>query len=594
MTNLRYAILASVVIASSILFPVIVLGGGLLVAISGKPLGAASNEHRRYFGGQQKDGRLWFVVHKTSGKLFDKSFKSCIGRLDLDTGEEQILDLRDIDPNLYLYAICWIDDELYFWSSAHGKAQNADDVIYKTDGTKFERVGIWNQSDTVSHSWPFPYEGMLSRIQETDEGDFSLTHLVQGEWQDGQKLDIPGFGVFWRRNQIQNRLALQVVPDRTDYHLFLRERNGIVLYHRGFPFLDETSKYASAIEPENSEPEVYGWMSIPDVRKYPDKFDIGGDDQGPFVFVHDMDQRSVWRVLGEKSAAPSRDSWPTNRTVEYYIVSGPEGYLLGLEKWNSMRCHRIAGNVIQPAHLLISGSLPAYGWRVLLAMGSVVSAWLLHLTILVWGTDRLGPKSRQTTYEFGTARAAVALTERRSIALGIDLMLLVLVVTLLTVLQLSLFRIHWSVPSFVDVCDWFFGLESGYWSYAMKEEESEIGRFQRLVFGSHATVFWEHRYWFIAIAFETFLIWSVRVYIQGRTGITPGKWLLGLRTNRDTLRPCGFARALLRDLMYWVDIPLLLTPLPAMLSIMLSQHRQRLGDRIAQTIVVDVRQQSHQ
>lgn len=49
---------------------------------------------------------------------------------------------------------------------------------------------------------------------------------------------------------------------------------------------------------------------------------------------------------------------------------------------------------------------------------------------------------------------------------------------------------------------------------------------------------------------------------------------------------CGFARALVRNLLYYVDLPLLLTPLPAAISLMFSDHRQRLGDRVADTIVV--------
>ena len=74
--------------------------------------------------------------------------------------------------------------------------------------------------------------------------------------------------------------------------------------------------------------------------------------------------------------------------------------------------------------------------------------------------------------------------------------------------------------------------------------------------------------------------------MEGRYGITPGKWLLGLRTVRTTLRPCGVARAIVRNVFYCFDLPLLLTPLPAAISLMFSDHRQRLGDRAADTIVV--------
>ena len=40
------------------------------------------------------------------------------------------------------------------------------------------------------------------------------------------------------------------------------------------------------------------------------------------------------------------------------------------------------------------------------------------------------------------------------------------------------------------------------------------------------------------------------------------------------------------QVLYWVDIPFLVTPIPAALSMMLSTYNQRLGDRIADTIVI--------
>ena len=81
--------------------------------------------------------------------------------------------------------------------------------------------------------------------------------------------------------------------------------------------------------------------------------------------------------------------------------------------------------------------------------------------------------------------------------------------------------------------------------------------------------------------------WTFKLFLEGRFGITPGKWLMDIRTVRSTLRPCGFARALVRDvLLYGIDFPYLLTPIPAVISLVLSDHRQRLGDRVADTVVI--------
>jgi hypothetical protein len=78
----------------------------------------------------------------------------------------------------------------------------------------------------------------------------------------------------------------------------------------------------------------------------------------------------------------------------------------------------------------------------------------------------------------------------------------------------------------------------------------------------------------------------IRWTVQARWGLTPGKWLMGLRTVRTSLRPCGFARSLLRELFMAFDAPLLLTPFPGITSMLSTDCRQRLGDLAADTIVV--------
>ena len=61
---------------------------------------------------------------------------------------------------------------------------------------------------------------------------------------------------------------------------------------------------------------------------------------------------------------------------------------------------------------------------------------------------------------------------------------------------------------------------------------------------------------------------------------------MGIRTLSADLRPCGLVGAITRIALRTVDFPLLLTPLPAAISLMLSDKQQRLGDRLARTVVV--------
>ncbi len=79
------------------------------------------------------------------------------------------------------------------------------------------------------------------------------------------------------------------------------------------------------------------------------------------------------------------------------------------------------------------------------------------------------------------------------------------------------------------------------------------------------------------------------VVVQGGWGITPGKWLCGLRTLRTTLRPCGLARSLVRELMLVAETFQFICWLPPMLSIALTNQRQRLGDLVGDTIVVEAK-----
>ena len=79
------------------------------------------------------------------------------------------------------------------------------------------------------------------------------------------------------------------------------------------------------------------------------------------------------------------------------------------------------------------------------------------------------------------------------------------------------------------------------------------------------------------------------VWMEAYTGMTPGKWLCGIRTVRTTLRPINFNQALLRTLLLWLDMPLLLWGVPGTTCLIRTERRQRLGDLASDTIVIDRR-----
>lgn len=80
--------------------------------------------------------------------------------------------------------------------------------------------------------------------------------------------------------------------------------------------------------------------------------------------------------------------------------------------------------------------------------------------------------------------------------------------------------------------------------------------------------------------------WLVIAWLEGFTGWTPGKLLLGLRVMRSkTGRVCGFGPSLVRNLLWIVDG--MCFAIVGFFVAMRSPGHRRLGDHAASTLVVD-------
>jgi uncharacterized RDD family membrane protein YckC len=80
------------------------------------------------------------------------------------------------------------------------------------------------------------------------------------------------------------------------------------------------------------------------------------------------------------------------------------------------------------------------------------------------------------------------------------------------------------------------------------------------------------------------LVLFVFAWLEGVKGRTPGKQLFGLRVIGLDGSPCGFGRALLRSVAGMVDG--FFHGLVGILLVALGPWQQRLGDRVARTLVV--------
>lgn len=85
------------------------------------------------------------------------------------------------------------------------------------------------------------------------------------------------------------------------------------------------------------------------------------------------------------------------------------------------------------------------------------------------------------------------------------------------------------------------------------------------------------------------LVWPivyflVVTFMEGRYGRGPGKWLLGLRVVRSDLKACGFWKALVRNILKIIDSEF--QGLVGILTMTFSNNRQRLGDLVADSLVI--------
>jgi uncharacterized RDD family membrane protein YckC len=75
--------------------------------------------------------------------------------------------------------------------------------------------------------------------------------------------------------------------------------------------------------------------------------------------------------------------------------------------------------------------------------------------------------------------------------------------------------------------------------------------------------------------------------LEGKWGWTPGKWVVGIRVLGADLKACGFGRALVRNLLKFVDG--FFNFMVGIMVVALSENWQRVGDMAARTVVIDVR-----
>ena len=195
----------------------------------------------------------------------------------------------------------------------------------------------------------------------------------------------------------------------------------------------------------------------------------------------------------------------------------------------------------------IGSGISFFKWFFLIGMTINLVPYVL-VVILVLIVSRLMINNRETAYQAPTGRAVFASLNKRAFASLID--------GAIALLPLGLWFVHVFSMDF----DRFFSDMPA----SMFKLWGQIGLYMLwiLFFG---------------------LIMS---YFEGKSGVTPGKWLFKIRVTNTDLNPCGFGRAVLRNLLGMVDA--FFGFMVGVILIAFTEKWQRLGDIAAGTIVIDI------
>ena len=201
-------------------------------------------------------------------------------------------------------------------------------------------------------------------------------------------------------------------------------------------------------------------------------------------------------------------------------------------------------------------------------------------TILLWSVAIAANRWTGTkTYSFGCDIVELASVSRRGIARSIDL-------------SATLFPMFLSIVCHPDFVVWWSRIHvrvltasNGQWKSWLEQKQSAY--YRRLTELLSPPIIW----WLFVLSV---LILLLQITWQARSGQTIGKRICDIRVLRKTLRPCGWARSLLREILLTVDGIFFFSWIPGILSMVLTQDSQRLGDRLSDTIVIRETPQSPQ
>ena len=558
-------------------------------------------EESRDFHGSVKNGELWFTTQKADKFPFTltPSLVHRVNRLNLQTGIISATDLQIV--NGFQPIPVWIGETLYVC---------AGQTIFEAADRSLTEL------PPVPMIWGclFEFDGIPTTIRTTTGGGFQLAHWTENQWTFGRKILLPDVERLWYHNFQRDRIELRpltsdhpsdktktlsgkllfVVKQGQQYHLMLTDSlQSFAAYRSGFEFADDNLDAVSALAPENAQHDVSGWEPVFPGHKDFQCVDMKCDLNGP-LFLSNYPRKRVVRRLpdgtwDEVELGKEKVRRNTNTSTIAASPREPNAYLITLDwGWSSAKVFQIEGKSIHPANFEVPGFKYAYFARCVRLLAELGIAWAVHIFVLAAGLKSIQQRTGLSQWEFGHQVAALASVRRRLFALVVDAGLIYVTVWLAWCSWRVCFFPSEPIGRSPSIDDFAGSLR--YFRYNLQAGGLEplriYGNFLNSPVGWLIYPFDPTSDFLGALVATLLMLFSAKILCEAFYGITPGKWLAGIRTVRSTLRPCGIGPAIIRNVLYPVDFPIFLTPIPAAFSLMLSDHRQRLGDRVADTVVI--------
>ncbi|WP_010588362.1 RDD family protein [Schlesneria paludicola] len=592
----RIAASAAFVLVSLVL-PLGIIGLTVASLVSGDATRTPEGEWKCYDGGVLDQGSLVFPVQRNLRGISNSTmgFEARIRRLDLKSGVESDTGVVVANQGINLQLV---NEELLVWTRQG---------IHRWDDSSLVKIADSHSCLRVRNH-PFLYDEHLTQVVEAEDGGFRLMHLIDDAWVKGLKIRLPETDCDWHEDpktgkaRLQSRapslplptggavpwIHLMVAQHAGKTHLLLNTiPNGLYAYRHGFEF--EDPECASAQAPANASVDVSGWEPVPLL--------VSGDRCAGIVC-----DRDGLLVASTKSLEPIRmirrtdvGHWQEVVAVEgvklrctpqLFVDAATEtAYVFDAYRpWSYAALYPIEQNSILPADPVWSLEVRKYLARWLALLAAVLVGWLVHLITLTCGTELLALRRPENGYEFGNQSAILATTWRRGFAFSVDALAVALILSMVLAISLRDPNLRWHDGDERDLCQTLYDVEDILLKRPRESDQMNLANYPR--FEYFATIFRGRPDLYSSALATSLIVCGLKIYVEGRFGVTPGKWFMGIRSVGSTLRPCGFARALVRRVLYVVDILCFITPLPAAISMMFSSHRQRLGDRVSDTVVI--------